>query len=172
MTFYKLFLYQKFNSFEKNKYNPIPQKFEVNVCFALKASSICYFFAITERTTLLRRLKKQLLWPRKQTSTQCFVRHWWMNASLGIVEFEIVSLFLKLIQKFIYIHCNFHRNDYTNLEYGIQGFNSVNLNLNHFFKHYILHTLLERIIVHFISRTYEKSFTSVVVSLVNYPAAM
>ena len=98
MTFYKLFLYQKFNSFEKNKYNPIPQKFEVNVCFALKASSICYFFAITERTTLLRRLKKQLLWPRKQTSTQCFVRHWWMNASLGIVKFEIVSLFFKLIQ--------------------------------------------------------------------------
>ena len=104
MTFYKLFLYQKFNSFEKNKYNPIPRKFEVNVCFALKASSICYFFAITERTTLLRRLKKQLLWPRKQTSTQCFVRHWWMNASLGIVKFEIVSLFLKLIQKFIYIY--------------------------------------------------------------------
>ena len=166
MTFYKLFLYQKLNSFEKNKYNPIPQKFEVNVCFALKASSICYFFAITERTTLLRRLKKQLLWPGKQTSTQCFVRHWWMNASLGIVKFEIVSLFLKLIQIFICIYWS------QNLEYGIQGFNSVNLNLNIFFKHYIMLTLLKRIIVHFISRTYEKSFTSVVVSLVNYPAAM
>ena len=128
-----------------------------------KPSNICYFFAITERTTLLRRLKKQLLWPRKQTSTQCFVRHWWMNASLGIVKFEIVSLFLKLIQKFIEIYSS---------QYGIQGFNSVNLNLNNFFKHYIMLTLLKRIIVHFISCTYEKSFTSVVVSLVNYPAAM
>ena len=88
-----------------------------------------------------------------------------MNASLGIVKFEIVSLFLKLIQKFLYIH-------HANLEYGIQGLNSVDLNPNNFFKHYIMLTLLKRIIVHFISRTYEKSFTSVVVSLVNYPAAM
>ena len=60
----------------------------------------------------------------------------------------------------------------TNLENGIQGFNIVNLNLNKFFKHDIMFTLLKRIIVHFISCTYEKSFTSVVVSLVNYPAAM
>ena len=90
-----------------------------------------------------------------------------MNASLGIVKFEIVFSIFKIDTK-IYIYIDRK----TNLEYGIQCFNCVNLNLNTFCKHSIILTLLKRIIVHFISCTYEKIFTSVVVSLVNYPAAM
>ena len=57
-------------------------KMQLSKCLFCTSSQATFVISLQSLKEKLRWLKKQLLWPRKQKSTPCFVKHWWMNASL------------------------------------------------------------------------------------------
>ena len=84
MTFFKSSVLTKkwiFVSIILSKYLNLGNM-QLSKCLFCTSSQATFVISLQSPRKKLRRQKKQLLWPRKQKSTPCFVKHWWMNASL------------------------------------------------------------------------------------------